>query len=79
MAEYIEKKSVIDAIWQGCGACAEELEQLPVVEIVRCGECASHGKCWFENQGAEFCSQGKVKEQNENETARITGGGQENE
>lgn len=39
MAEYIEKRAALDAIWQGCGACAEELEQLPVVEIVRCGEC----------------------------------------
>lgn len=42
--QYIEKKAALDAIWQGCGACAEELEQLPVVEIVRCEECKHFDK-----------------------------------
>ena len=40
--EYIEKKKVIDAIWKGCGACDEEIKQLPTVEIVRCKKCAKY-------------------------------------
>lgn len=62
--EYIEKKATLDAIWKGCGACAEEVEQLQVVEIVRCGECVLHGVCTYERGLGKdgFCSQGKRAE-----------------
>ena len=70
MAEYIEKKAALDAVWQGCGACAEEVEQLPVVEIVRCGECVLHGVCTYERGLGKdgFCNQGKRKEGEESGT-----------
>lgn len=72
--EYIERKAALDAIWQGCGACAEELEQLPVVEIVKCEECKHQTSCLSEVASLnktltgtlytkiEFCSRGERKE-----------------
>lgn len=73
--QYIEKKAVIDAIWQGCGACAEEVEQLPAVEIVRCKECKYWKPNWCVAPGYyrciewpsatrehDFCSRGERRE-----------------
>ncbi len=74
MAEYIEKKKAVDAVFNGCGACTEEIEDLPTVDIVRCRECKYstlddlHGNYWCNRTmsvtrvgGEDFCSYGREK------------------
>ena len=72
--EYIEKKKAIDAVFNGCGACTEEIEDLPTVDIVRCRYCTHsyfdelHGEYWCHDAieakqvgGEDFCSRGDEK------------------
>ena len=65
--EYIEKKKAVDAVFNGCGACTEEIEDLPTVDIVRCKDCrylAQNDICEYfalRTAAEEFCSHGKER------------------
>lgn len=65
--EYIEKKKAVDAVFNGCGACTEEIEDLPAIDIVRCKDCAhmiKDGICDYfalRTAAEEFCSHGKER------------------
>lgn len=71
--EYVDKKKAVDAVFNGCGACTEEIEDLPTVDIIRCKECAHSyfdeilGEYWCREAksrkvgGEEFCSRGKER------------------
>ena len=65
--EYIEKKKAVDAVFAGCGACTEEIEDLPTVDIVRCKDCIhmENSICNYfawRTAAEEFCSHGREKE-----------------
>ena len=34
--ESSETQKAVEAVFNGCGACTEEIEDLPTVDIVRC-------------------------------------------
>lgn len=72
--EYVDKKKAVDAVFNGCGACTEEIEDLPTVDIVRCKNCKYstlddlYEKFWCNRftgvikvGGEDFCSRGEEK------------------
>lgn len=65
--EYVEKKKAVDAVFAGCGACTEEIQDLPTIDIIRCKDC-QHLKngniCEYfalRTAAEEFCSHGKER------------------
>ena len=72
--KYIKKKKVLDAVFNGCGQCNEEIEDLSTLDVVLCKYCTHshfdelHGEYWCHDAieakqvgDEDFCSRWEKK------------------